>query len=147
MPWFVRAVDPVVRWLLRWGVPMGPDRLLTIRGRRSGEPRTAAVAVVAVEGRRWVIGSYGNVNWVRNLRAAGEAIIHDRKADHRVDAVELSVTEAAAFFRDVLPGYTESLPWIGRVWVSQEILDDPDRAARLRPVFELHDQAGPLPPD
>lgn len=43
VPWFVRLGDPLGRRLLAWGVPMGPNRLLTIQGRRSGLPRRAAV--------------------------------------------------------------------------------------------------------
>ncbi len=60
-----------MRGLLRRGMPMGPNAMLTVRGRKTGEPRTAAVAVLEVDGRRWILGAYGEVNWVRNLRAAG----------------------------------------------------------------------------
>ncbi|MEX0666870.1 MAG: nitroreductase family deazaflavin-dependent oxidoreductase [Acidimicrobiia bacterium] len=142
MPWFVRVVDPLARRLLRLGIPMGPNTLLTVRGRRSGQPRTAAVAIVEVDSRRWVIGSYGNVNWVRNLRAAGEGTIRTGRRSEQIVAVELSAEEAAAFFRDVLAPYVEGLPWIGRIWVPQEILEDPVSAASSRPVFQLHAQPG-----
>src|SRR5688572_22966799 len=108
-PASIRVASPLGRLLLRLGVPMGPDRLMTVRGRTSGRPRTFAVAVVEIDGRRWVIGAYGNVNWVRNLRAAREAVIHAGHPE-RVSAAELSEDEAEAFYRDALPPYIADLP-------------------------------------
>ena len=71
-PAIVRASNPLTRGLLRLGVPMGPNVLLTVRGRTSGLPRSAPVAIAGLDGRRWIIAAYGDVQWVRNLRAAGE---------------------------------------------------------------------------
>ena len=79
VPAFIRLSNPITQRLLRANMPMGPNLLLTVRGRTTGEPRTAAVAVAEIDGRRYVIGAYGDVNWVKNLRAAGEADI-DRKS-------------------------------------------------------------------
>jgi deazaflavin-dependent oxidoreductase (nitroreductase family) len=123
---------------------MGPNVLLTVRGRTTGEPRTAPVAVLEVGGRRWVIGAYGDVHWTRNLRAAGEADIEAHGRIEHVTAVELDRVQAAAFFRDVLRPYVARLPLLGRLFgrvlfrfVGREILTDPERAAVTRPVFEL----------
>src|SRR2546423_14818027 len=74
VPSFVPVFSPLALRLIRMGVPLGPNALLTVRGRKSGLMRTNPVAVVARGGRRWVIGTFGEVNWVRNLRAAGEAV-------------------------------------------------------------------------
>ncbi|HVR80455.1 MAG TPA: nitroreductase family deazaflavin-dependent oxidoreductase [Acidimicrobiia bacterium] len=140
IPWFIRAINPLVQTLLEWGIPMGPNMLLTVRGRKSGQPRTAGVAVVEIEGRHWVIGSYGEVNWVRNLRAAGEGVMHRGRTSQRVVARELGKAEAAVFFRELLAPYVAALPWIGRRWVPAEILEDPDGTANAFPVFELRVQ-------
>lgn len=143
-PALVRYSNPLTRRLLRIGVPMGPNLLLTVRGRVTGQPRTAPVAVVEVDGRRWIVGAYGEVQWVRNLRAAGEADIEVRGRREHVMAVALDRDEATAFFRDVLQPYVRSFPLLGRVFgrllfglIAPEILTDPARAAELRPVFEL----------
>jgi deazaflavin-dependent oxidoreductase (nitroreductase family) len=143
-PALVRYSNPLTRRLLRIGVPMGPNLLLTVRGRATGQPRTAPVAVVEVDGRRWIVGAYGEVQWVRNLRAAGEADIEVRGRREHVIAVALDRDEATAFFRDVLQPYVRSFPLLGRVFgrllfglIAPEILTDPARAAELRPVFEL----------
>jgi deazaflavin-dependent oxidoreductase (nitroreductase family) len=143
-PTLIRLSNPISRAVLRLGLPMGPNILMTVRGRTSGEPRTAAVAVMEVDGRRFVIGAYGDVHWVRNLRAAGEASIHIHGRDEHVLAHELDRAEANAFFRETLPGYIGRFPRIGRAFarllfgaVGPEVLGDPEKAAETRPVFEL----------
>jgi deazaflavin-dependent oxidoreductase (nitroreductase family) len=144
-PKVVRFADPLVRRLLLLGVPMGPDTLLTVRGRRSGRPRTTMVAVLEMDGRRWVVAAYGEVNWVRNLRAAGEARLRTGRRWVPVQAVELTPDEREEFFSDRLVPYVRRLPLIWRwltllIWWlgARQILEDPVAASRLRPVFELH---------
>ena len=143
-PAFVRASNPLSRRLLRLGTPMGPNVLLTVRGRTSGLPRSAAVAVVEADGRRYVIGAYGDVQWTRNLRAAGAAEIQVRGRSEAVTARELDRAEATDFYARILPAYIGRLPWFGRAFgralftvAAPEIRDDPVRAAETRPVFEL----------
>ena len=139
-PWVVRTFDPLLRGLLAHGMPMGPNAILTVAGRKSGEPRQAAVAVLEVNGRRWILGAYGEVNWVRNLRAArrGTIRLHDR--DIPIRAIELTTEEAESFFRTELLSYVRALPWTWRrvagIFAS-EPLHDPATAAQRHPVFEL----------
>src|SRR5687768_1128031 len=109
-PLAVRLFDPFARRLLRLGVPMGPNTLLTVRGRRTGEPRSAGVAVVEIGDRRWVVGAYGDVNWVRNLRAAGEGEIRIGGRPRHLRAREYPTAEAAAWFRDELLPHIRRMP-------------------------------------
>jgi deazaflavin-dependent oxidoreductase (nitroreductase family) len=133
-----------MRSMLRVGIPAGPNVLLTVRGRSSGLPRTAPVAVAELDGRRWVIGAYGDVQWVRNLRAAGQADIRVHGRIEHVRALELAPAAAAAFYAETLPRFVATLPWYGRLFIgilfrlaAPEVFRDPARAARTRPVFEL----------
>jgi len=143
-PGFVRMPDAPVQWLLRHGAPLGPNALLSIRGRTSGQIRTAPIAITEVDGRRYVIGAYGDVNWTRNLRAAGEADVQIHGRSEHVRAVELDAAAAEEFFGVTLPRYVAHFPWFGRAFarllfgaVAPEVLSDPARAAQTRPVFEL----------
>jgi len=144
-PWLVRAPNGLVRRLMRLGMPMGPNVLLTVLGRTSGLPRSAPVALSEIGGRRYVIGAYGDVHWVRNLRAAGAATLRIHGRDVHVIARELEPAAARAFFAQTIPGYVARFPRLGRALlralfrlVAPDILGDPARAAATRPVFELH---------
>ena len=143
-PLFVRLPNGLFGRLLRLGLPAGPNVLMTVRGRKTGEPRTMPIAVPEIDGRRYVIGAYGDVHWVRNLRAAGEASLRIRGRDLHVSAHELDRAEATAFFGETLPTYIGRFPWFGRAFaralfglVGPEVLGDPETAAETRPVFEL----------
>jgi deazaflavin-dependent oxidoreductase (nitroreductase family) len=141
VPLQVRIFSPILKALLAVRVPLGYNRLVTIRGRRTGLPRTAAIAVLEISGRRWVWAPWGEVNWVRNLRAAGRATIRRRDGQlEEVRATEFDADERVEFFRDVLAPFAKSLP-LGVTFI--KLVDgvdvsDPVRAADGRRVFELH---------
>jgi len=78
VPRQVSLFSPVLKALLAAGIPLGFNRLVTIPGRKSGLPRTTPIAVIERAGRRWVWAPWGEVHWVRNLRAAGRATIQVR---------------------------------------------------------------------
>src|SRR5438552_10500546 len=146
VPLFVSIFNPIARRLLRIGTPLGPNALLTVRGRKTGQPRTTPVALVEVDDRRWIIGTFGDVNWVRNLRAAGQATLTSNRRAQPVTAVELSTTEAAEFYRGTLMSYVRGIPLgLGRFLLSSlgagELLTDPDGAAQRHAVFELRPQS------
>jgi deazaflavin-dependent oxidoreductase (nitroreductase family) len=140
VPGFVGILNPIARRLLAAGIPLGPNGLLTVRGRKTGVPRTVPVAFVHIGDRRWLSGTFGNVDWVRNLRAAGRGTITVRGRREEVRAIELGPDEAVAFFSDVLGPYARRLPlgrWLLSVLGAGELLGDPETAARNHPVFEL----------
>ncbi|HKB34073.1 MAG TPA: nitroreductase family deazaflavin-dependent oxidoreductase [Candidatus Dormibacteraeota bacterium] len=143
VPSFVDLFNPLARRMLGAGLPMGPNALITIRGRKSGEPRTTPIALIEIEGRRWVSSPFGDVNWVRNLRASGEAALTIGRKQQSVTAIELSQEERLVFFRDLMGPFVRRIPLglgrllLGSVLGAKEILDDPESAAVRHPVFEL----------
>jgi deazaflavin-dependent oxidoreductase (nitroreductase family) len=143
VPSFVGVLNPLAERMLGVGIPLGPNALITVRGRKSGVDRTTPVALVEIGGRRWVIGTFGETHWVRNLRAAGEATVTVGRRREKVDALELSQEAAAGFFGDVLGPYVRRIPlglgrfMLGAVFGAKDILEDPVVAAGHRPVFEL----------
>jgi len=140
VPWTVSLFSPILKFLLAAGVPMGFNGLITIRGRKSGLPRSTPVAIIAVSGRRWVWAPWGDVHWVRNLRAAGRATITVRRRKEEVTAIELDPTQRVEFFRDTLGPLARGIPfgvWFIRIADGVD-LDRPLEAAEGRRVFELH---------
>ncbi len=143
-PAFIRLSAPITRRMLRFGVPMGPNALLTVRGRRSGRPQTVPLAIAQIGDRRWVVGTFGDTNWVLNLRHTPEAQLTVGAVSEPVRAVELTADEKLVFFGDTLPGYLRGLPLRWRLMVrvllttaAPQMLRDPAKAAETRSVFEL----------
>jgi deazaflavin-dependent oxidoreductase (nitroreductase family) len=135
----VTLFSPIARLLLAARVPLGFNGLITIRGRTSGLPRTTPVAIIELAGRRWVWCPWGEVHWVRNLRAAGRATVTIRGRKEEVRATELDPAERIGFFRDVLGPVARGMP-LGVQFiriVDGVDLERPLEAAEGRPVFEL----------
>jgi deazaflavin-dependent oxidoreductase (nitroreductase family) len=138
-PRYVTLLNPILVRLMAVGVPMGPNGLITVRGRRTGLPRTTGVAIIESSGRRWVWAPWGDVNWVRNLRAAGRATITVHGQRQEVEATELDAGERAEFFRDVLGVVARRTPF-GATFIrviDGVDLNRPTEVARDRRVFEL----------
>jgi deazaflavin-dependent oxidoreductase (nitroreductase family) len=139
-PWHVRFFSRILKAMIAAGIPLGFNRLVTIRGRKSGLPRTAPLAVIQIDGRRWVWAPWGDVQWVQNLSAAGRATIAERHRTVDVRATELDPTQRVEFFRDDLGPLARSIPF-GYLFirlVDGVDLRDPVAAANGHPVFELH---------
>jgi deazaflavin-dependent oxidoreductase (nitroreductase family) len=140
VPQRVLFFGAILKFLMKAGVPLGPNKLVTIRGRKSGLPRTTPLAVIAVGGRRWVWSPWGESQWVRNLRAAGRATIAERGRKEEVTATELDPTERVEYFRNVLGAFARSIPFgVQFIRIVDGVdLNDPVAAAEGRRVFELH---------
>lgn len=140
VPRRVSLFSPILKFLLAAGVPMGFNKLVTIRGRKSGLARTTPLAIIEISGRRWVWAPWGEVQWVRNLRVAGRATITVRDREEEVRATELDPNERVGFFRDKLGPLARGIPfgaWFIRI-IDGVDLDHPLEAAEGRRVFELH---------
>jgi deazaflavin-dependent oxidoreductase (nitroreductase family) len=140
VPRQVSLFSPILKFLLAARVPMGFNGLITIRGRKSGLPRTTPVAIIEVSGRRWIWAPWGEVHWVRNLRAAGRATITKRGRKEEVTATELDQTERVGFFRDILGPLAKSIPFgVTFIRIADQVdLNRPLEVAVDRRVFELH---------
>ena len=106
-----RWFGAVVRWLTAHGISLMGSRVLVVRGRTSGEPRSVPVNLLALDGARYLVAPRGNTQWVRNVRAAGRA---ELRLGRRIEQVLL--TEVPAGDRvPVLRVYLERWGWeVGR---------------------------------
>lgn len=142
VPSIVPILNRLIRRLLRGGLPLGPNVLLTVRGRTSGQPRTFPVALLKTGARRFVQSPFGEVNWTRNLRAAGAAVLTMSGRQERVVARELTAEQAAPIMREAFAPYLASrfgAAFLGRFYDldRESSLADYEREAGAHPVFEL----------
>jgi deazaflavin-dependent oxidoreductase (nitroreductase family) len=138
-PFITKLLNPFAKVMLKAGIPLGTNVLVTMPGRVSGKPRTTPLAVIEADGRRWLWSPWGDVQWVKNLRAAGGATITARRQSEEVIAIELDPEERMIFFRDVLAPFARDLRG-GMTFVrliDGVDLNHPVEEAEGRPVFEL----------
>ena len=113
--------------------------VLTTTGRTSGELRRTPVDLIRVDGRLYVVGIYGTVGWVRNLRAEPTCMVRSRDGESSYIATELPPVEGAPVLRRYLEGssFVRDYQDVGP--------DSPDEAmetaAAERPVFRLDPRA------
>ena len=140
-PSFISFINPLIRRLIGAGMPFGPNVLLTVRGRASGQPHTFPVAILEHDGRRYVQSPFGEVNWVRNLRANGEASLSTRGRREELKAVELTPEEAALVLRAALAPQLKTAfgAMVGRYFRFDDDASPKDDVAEARrhPTFEL----------
>ncbi|HUJ07037.1 MAG TPA: nitroreductase family deazaflavin-dependent oxidoreductase [Streptosporangiaceae bacterium] len=91
-----------VAWLTRRGISVWGSRVLSVRGRASGQIRSNPVNVLTVDGRRYLVAPRGHTQWVRNLRAAGGGELRVGRRTERFTATELADTEKPAILRAYL---------------------------------------------
>ena len=115
----------------------GPERtwLITVPGRRSGEPHTTPVNLVEDGGQRWLVAPYGAVGWVRNLRAGGRVTLTRGARAERARAVEVGPEEAAPVLRRYLADNRITRPFFD-VRPDSPLADFAAEAAR-HPVFRI----------
>jgi deazaflavin-dependent oxidoreductase (nitroreductase family) len=96
----LRIMNPFLGRLIRLGLPMGPMALLTVVGRRTGLPRSTPVALAPRDDGWRLVAAYGRVDWVKNLEAAGRAVIIIRGRAIEVESRVLPPAEAAMILRE-----------------------------------------------
>ena len=138
---FLRTSNKIVALLLRAGVNMGNMTLLTVRGRKSGQPRTTPVTLIERDGQRWLVAPYGSVNWVRNLQAVGEATLTRGRHTEQISVAELSAQEAAPILKHTL-GITPSFLLAYFDVTADSSLADIENEALRHPVFLVKSQSG-----
>ena len=140
----------VVNWgimmLLHLGIRvtiLGPMMLLTVRGRKTGKPRTIPVDLYERDGRRFLMATHGEGNWVRNLRVAGEGILSLGRHHQAFTAAELAPEVAGPVIKEILGPLLSSSGIRGNA-LRQHLgvhadssLHDFITVARTHPVFEL----------
>ena len=144
VPFYVRLGNALTLTLMRAGFKLRgpfllfgnyPMYLLTVRGRKSGQPHTVPIVTIERNGKRYLASPFGVVAWVRNLRAAGEATLTRGRRSETVNARELPKGEAALVLREDIKGGN---PFARNYGVTADSsLEDFERAVLSHPVFVL----------
>lgn len=97
-----RVLNPLIGRLTRWGFSVMGTRILAVRGRTSGEIRSAVVNELVVDDASYLVAPRGHTQWVRNLRVAGTGTLRVGRRTHSFDAVELADDAKLPVLREYL---------------------------------------------
>ncbi len=112
-------------------------RVLEVQGRSSGAWRATPVRVLEIEGKRFVVGMYGETNWVRNLRKRGCGRLRLGGQVLEVQATELSGEERLAAFSAYLRRWWSLVRDLAGVESADAPAEELGRAAAAHPAFRL----------
>ena len=122
--------------LVRLGLPLAGAHRLTVRGRKSGQPRSVPVNPLDHDGQRYLVAPRGTTEWVRNLRAAGEGELRLGSKREAFTAAEVGDEEKPP----VLRAYLERWGNVTRreFGVNKDFSDDDlRRIAPDHPIFRI----------
>ncbi len=105
-PRYLKPMNKVMMAVQKLGIPTGPAMVLTVPGRKSGQPRSTPMTPFEFQGGLYVVAGYPGVDWAANARAAGTGTLARGRRRRQVRIVELTAEEARA----VLRAFPEEVP-------------------------------------
>ena len=130
-----RAVNILMKPLVRLGIGGKSTYLLTTTGRRTGQQRTTPVILVEDDGQRWLVSPYGTVAWVHNVRAQPQIALRRGGRSETFHAEEVEPATAGPILQRYLHNARVTAPFFDAKG------DDPVekfvQEAPRHPVFKL----------
>ena len=105
-PRYLKPMNKFMMAVQRLGIPTGPAMVLTVPGRKSGQPRSTPMTPFHFRGGLYVVAGYPGADWAANARAAGVGRLSRGRRSRSVRIVELSAREA----RPVLRAFPTEVP-------------------------------------
>ena len=98
----VRIANRLMRMLVRLGLGPQQTYILTVQGRKSGQPYSTPVSLVEDDSGRWLVAPYGEVGWLRNARVAGKVSLARGQRSETVSIAQAGPKESAPVLRKYL---------------------------------------------
>ena len=143
--WFTKTIfNPAVAALTRAGFSFWGSRILRVKGRSSGEWRSAPVNLLTFEGKQYLVAPRGQTQWVRNIRVSGtgELVLGSKVQTFRAE--EIGNGEKIPILRAYLKRWKAEVG----VFFSGVSADSPEADLRLiapdHPVFRVETAPPPV---
>jgi deazaflavin-dependent oxidoreductase (nitroreductase family) len=102
-PRYLKSMNKVMMAVQKLGIPTGPAMVLTVPGRKSGQPRSTPMTPFEFDGGLYVVAGFPGADWAANARAAGTGTLSKGRRSRPVKIVELTAEQARPVLR-VYPG-------------------------------------------
>jgi deazaflavin-dependent oxidoreductase (nitroreductase family) len=140
-PFTKHVFNRAVAALTRAGVSVWGSRVLIVRGRTSGLPRSTPVNLLTHDGRRYLVAPRGHTQWVRNLRVAGEGELRVGRRREHFTATEVADADKVEILRAYLKRWKAEVGMffsgVGAKSTDADLL----RIAPDHPVFQVSIEA------
>lgn len=134
-----RLFNAFIRMVNRVGGAVGPFSLLTVEGRKTRKRYAVPVAPIERNGTLFVVSPFGEVSWVRNVRAAGVVILSRGRTHKKLAVHELAPQERAPLLKDYLTRFRPFVRSSFEVTPQSELAAFVAEAPR-HPVFQLTEE-------
>jgi deazaflavin-dependent oxidoreductase (nitroreductase family) len=105
-PRYLKPMNKVMMAVQKLGIPTGPAMVLTVPGRKSGQPRSTPMTPFKFDGSLYAVAGYPGADWAANARAAGTGTLSQGRRSRPVKIVELTAAQA----RPILRAYPVQVP-------------------------------------
>jgi deazaflavin-dependent oxidoreductase (nitroreductase family) len=105
-PRWLKPMNKLMIAMQRLGVRTGPAMVLTVPGRKSGQPRSTPMTPFDHDGALYTVAGYPGADWAANARAAGVGTLTSGRRSRQVRIVTLSPDES----RPVLRAFAIKVP-------------------------------------
>jgi deazaflavin-dependent oxidoreductase (nitroreductase family) len=131
-----KIVNAVMRASIRWNIGPSGRHILFFKGRKSGKTYSTPVTLVQQDGRSWLVAPYGEVSWVKNVRAVGSVELErgGKRLSYRIQ--ELPSTESGPILKTYLPLEPITQPYFTAR--PESPVEDFVKEAADHPVFALN---------
>ena len=123
-----------VGWFTKIGLPLAGSRVLSVRGRTTGEWRSTPVNPLRVDGERYLVSPRGHTQWVRNIRVSGEGRLSSGRRTEDFRVTELADDEKPPILRS----YLKAWAWeVGRFFENVDAGSPDERLREIAPDFPV----------
>jgi hypothetical protein len=138
LPWWLGPASRLNMLVLRLGMRIGTQHVLSVPGRKSGRLRSTPVSLVTLNQTRYIVSGEG-LEWVKNARAAGWGILLRTRHRERVTLTELPPEERGPILRAFWHHVPGGRSFIARLFglAPDATADDFEAAAPRCPVFRI----------
>ncbi|OCB21070.1 deazaflavin-dependent nitroreductase [Mycobacterium malmoense] len=105
-PRWLKPMNKFMIAMQKLGIPTGPPMVLTVPGRKTGQPRSTPMTPFTLDGQLYAVAGFPGADWARNARAAGAGTLRKGRKIRRVRIIELTTDQA----RPVLREYPTEVP-------------------------------------
>jgi deazaflavin-dependent oxidoreductase (nitroreductase family) len=98
-PRYLKPMNKFMMAVQKLGIPTGPAMVLTVPGRKSGQPRSTPMTPFEFDGGLYVVAGFPGADWAANARAAGTGTLSRGRRSRPVEIVELTAAQARPILR------------------------------------------------